>query len=160
MGITERGSELREYTPTRNNIYYLCYLTERISRICRQSKADTVKHFDIPYTLEICLNEDDYHSRGIEVVAREQIKRLGIEESGRFFRLSRNRFSNPTDAELAEIYTDVIFKLNGNPIDNFFRVMNSPIADLIDNYNSDVYLSDTEFLTDSVRAGFLVDEFE
>lgn len=147
-----------EYIPTRDNIYFLCYLVELLCRDSKNKKSYIVGKMDRDYVLNICKHESAYHSMNFDQLIKEEKEELGIER-GRFFREERASFRIPTIDSFGRLYRDIILKLDGDVIDNFFKVMNSPIADLIDDFNSSLYYDNVDYLVACVEEGEIVDEY-
>ena len=149
-----------EDKPTRKGIYFLCYMTEKMSRMHNLPKSDIVNKMDREFILNRCEHEHINHCLNLDEFALEELKTLGVEHKGTFLREERARFIAPGISHMTKVYSDIIMDMGGDLADNFKTVMLSPIANLIDDYNSNLYLLGTEFLIDCIRAGHVVDEFE
>ena len=145
-----------EYKPTFENIFFMCYLVEKISRDTRNNKPYVVSKMDRDYVLHMCEYEDIYHSQNLDKVVFEECEQLGI-KMGRNTRLTTAKYRIPTINAMAELYRRLIYKLEGEDIiDSFFKVMSSPMTDFIDDYNSSFYYENPDYIKDCILEGRLI----
>lgn len=148
-----------KYKVTRENIYYLCYIFEKLSRETFNSKNYLITKFSKEILEGICEAEEAYHVLSSDQVVAEFIDRLGI-EYGNWDRIVEGPFIVPYVSQMARTYTRIIDKMvsnNSDPLDNFIKVMESPLADHVDDYSSSLFFHTSEYLAACFDRGEMID---
>ena len=141
---------VNEYKPTRDNIFFLCYMVELLCRHTKNYKYKIVENMERGRILEICEYEDVFHSMNPSELIYEQVKELDI-KLGRVFREEECTQTIPTVNSFARLYTDLIYKFEGDVIDNFFMVMKSDVNKEIDNFNGTFYYENVDYIAECIR---------
>lgn len=139
-----------EYIPTEDNIFFMCYLTELLCRHTRNHKYEVVKNMERESILGICEYEDVYHSLNPDQLKHEQMLELDI-KINRVLRGERCYRRIPTVNSFARLYTNLIYKFEGDVIDNFFMVMKSDVNKEIDNFNGTFYYENIDYIAECIR---------
>lgn len=146
----------KEYKPTRDNIFFLCYFFEKFGRYTFTSKKEIANKMTREHFLNMCEHEDAFHIIDPDQLVFEQKQQLEL-YIGDNNRISNSNYKIPSIDDMAELYRDIIFEISEQEregvTDSFFRVMNSPIADLIDDYNGSMYWESIEYLVACILEG-------
>lgn len=144
-----------EYIPTKENMFFLCYLVESLCRETLNNKHTVVSKMSRDYVLNILENEECYHVLSREQLVGEQKEELGLTK-GRFNPVGLANYKVPSISAMARLYSNLVFMFDGNHIDNFFKVMLSPICDFIDDYNSSLHYENREYIKDCIKVGHII----
>ena len=145
--------------PTSKSVHLLCYLIEEMSRISKRTKEEIVAKMGRDKLEWICYNEDEYHYLSMDILAKRELDEIGM-TTGDYYKVAWGRYEIPSVNTVSEVYLNIIEGLGGHRIDAFLQLMNSPVMEYLDDYNSTLLTADTEYLVDCIRAGHVVDEFE
>lgn len=145
----------KEYIPTKDNIYFMCYFMEKLGRELRVSKTDIMKNMDREFFLNMTEYEDVYHSLSMDQLLDEQGDKLGLIK-GRHNRVDTCNFRVPRVRSMAKLYMRLIYRMDEDVTDAFFKVMNSPITDYIDDYNSSLYYENPDYIADCIKEGKII----
>ena len=150
-----------KYTVSRDNIYYLCYIFEKLSRETLNSKNYLITKFNREDLEHICKAEHAYHTLSSEQVVAEFIEEFNI-EYGKWNRITEGPYRVPYESQMARTYTRIITKMNSssNLLDNFIKAMKSPMADAIDDYHSPLFFHNSDYLAACFDEGTLIDIWE
>ena len=128
---------------TFNDVYFVCYMIERVARRLKQRNRYVVEHIDdeqMARQLSIaatnhCLNPDQ--------VAEEWIREFHLVSGDSDITLVNPDFTDkvPSETQMGKVYARLIISVNtdGNLVTTIRKVYASPICDAIDNYNSSAY---------------------
>ena len=135
------------YKPTYQNIYYLAYLIETISRKTKNTKKDLATYFDRDLMLHICDIEDVYHSLPMDRVVGEFIEELDIRE-GNDNRIAACRYRIPAVKNMAGTYARLASKMESydNILDNYIKILNSDLCEELDDYNSSFFFENSDYV--------------
>lgn len=129
---------------TQNDLYFICYMIERVSRKLRQHNK---------YVVNSISKEDWYHLISVANVLHCENPLKVEDEWINEYDLKQGDFditnvdndlvdNIPTDTQMGKVYTRLIvdtLEPEENYVDGIIRVYNNPICDVLDNYNSSAY---------------------
>lgn len=153
--IERDNSMYNESIPMKDDIRFMCYVMEVLSRHTDNRKSDLICKMDKDYIMSLCPNKHIYATYSPKQLANEQIEKLGISD-GLFSYIWWARYNIPSPVDMACLYSSLIYMFDGDPIDNFIKVMSSPICDYIDDYNSSLYYENLLYIRDCIEAGRII----
>ncbi len=127
-----------------NDLYFLCYMIERISRKIKRRNSYVVNHIARAEWLRLICLADAIHCDNPAKVEDEWIDEYHLEK-GDFdvFDVDAELVSDiPTETQMGKVYTRLIvdtMQPNENYVDGLLRVYNNEICELLDNYNCGAY---------------------
>lgn len=142
---------------TFNDLYFVCYMIERVARTIRQRNRYVIERLGtagLERQLSIagtahCLNPDQ--------VVSEWINEYKLEKGDFNVTKIDSRFTDyvPTDLQMGKVYARLVNSISTdkNYVDGISRVYNSPICDVIDNYNSSAFYEPSYVQTEAFYNG-------
>ena len=146
---------MNKFTPTKDNVFFFCYLVELLMRHTLNSKPEIIKHMSRDYVLNILENEECYHVLPKERLICEQVEELKILK-GRFNPVDKALYRVPPVTAMARLYAKLIFMMDGDVVDNIFKVFSSDICNFIDDYNSSLYYENPEYIKECILVGEII----
>lgn len=141
-----------------NDLYFVCYMIERIGRQLKQPNKYVVNamgHDELAKKLSLA---DVLHSENPLAVAADWIDEYQL-ESGQYDVEAVNPElcdNIPTATQMGKVYKRLILNTlqsEEDYADGILRVYNDPICEVIDNYNSSAYYEPSPYIARSYYAG-------
>lgn len=129
---------------TQNDLYFICYMIERVSRKLRQHNKYVVNSISKEEWYHLISVANVLHCENPLKVEDEWINEYDLKQ-GDFdiTNVDNDLVDNiPTDMQMGKVYTRLIvdtLEPEENYVDGIIRVYNNPICDVLDNYNSSAY---------------------
>ncbi len=125
-----------------NDLFFTCSLIDYIARKTRNRRADVVNMLGKPAIEKIYDLADVYHSDNIDDVADGFIRAAGI-GNGTFDNVAAAKYAVPSHWDIGKVYKRLILGIareqGVDVIDALFEAYNSPVSDLIDDYNGSFF---------------------
>ena len=137
---------------TENDLYFLCYMIERIARRLHQRNKYVVNKISKEEWLRLISLADVLHCENPEKLEEEWIEGYELKQ-GDFNVLEVNRElvqHIPTATQMGKVYKRLIIatmQQGENFIDGMIRVYNSDLCETLDNYNCGAYYEQSYFIT-------------
>ena len=131
---------------TRNDLYFLCYMIERVARKLHQKNSYVVNSVSKAEWLRLISLADVLHCENPEKIEEEWIQEYKL-VSGEFDVLKINPELVqyiPTATQMGKVYTRLIMDTllpNENYVEGLIRVYNDEICEKIDDYNCSAFMS-------------------
>jgi len=139
-----------------NDLFYVCSVIDYIARKTRNTRKDTVNSLGTVNIHKLYRLADVYHCENIEKVTDEFISDAAI-QTGDFDNITSCDYKVPTCWEIGRVYSRLIKQVANEQkkdnINTLFEVYNSWITESIDNYNSDMYYSNPDYIFQSYKNG-------
>lgn len=141
-----------------NDLYFVCYMIERIGRQLKQPNKYVVNamgHDELAKKLSLA---DVLHSENPLAVAADWIDEYQL-ESGQYDVEAVNPElcdNIPTATQMGKVYKRLILNTlqsEEDYADGILRVYNDPICEVIDNYNTSAYYEPSPYIARSYYAG-------
>lgn len=140
--------EYRE-TQEENDLFYTCSLIEYIARKTHNQKKDVISVIGIDGVKKIYELADILHCENIEKVVYEHIENYNIED-GIFDYKKDYIYKIPSSFDIGRVYQRLILGVaqekKQDYIQTLFEVFNSWIIDKLDNFNSDLYYLNPDYI--------------
>jgi len=143
---------------TANDLYFVCYLIERVSRHLKRPNKYVVNLLGYNVLLEKLSLANVLHSSNPQAVCADWIDSYHL-KPGDFDVTDVNHSLCdviPSALQMGKVYTRLILNtlLEGEDYANaIIRVYNSPICETIDNYNCSAYYEPSPYITRCYYAG-------
>ncbi len=141
-----------------NDLYFVCYMIERVARQLRQPNSYVVNHMGYNALSEKLSLANVLHSLNPLDVCADWIEVYGL-QSGNYDVTNVNRelcTNVPSALQMGKVYTRLILstmKENEDYANAIIRVYNSPICATLDNYNCSAYYEPSPYITQCYYAG-------
>jgi hypothetical protein len=141
-----------------NDLYFVCYMIERIARQLKQPNkyvANAMGHDELAKKLSLA---DTLHSENPLAVVSDWIDEYQL-QSGDYdvTKVDPELCSNiPTATQMGKVYKRLILNTlqpGEDYADAILRVYNNPICEVIDNYNTSAYYEPSPYIARSYFAG-------
>lgn len=144
---------------TVNDLYFVCYMIERIARRLKQPNkyvANAMGRDEIAKKLSLA---DVLHSENPLAVEADWIVEYDLSEGSHDVTDVDPELCNriPTATQMAKVYKRLILatqKSEEEYPDAILRVYSSPICETLDNYNCSAYYEPSSYITQSYYNGF------
>ena len=141
-----------------NDLYFVCYMVERIARKLKQPNKYVVNTMGKRALQEKLSLASVLHSENPEAVAFDWIDTYGLVQGNYDVSKVDTQYTDhiPTATQMGKVYSRlVISTLQGDEdyADGMIRVYNHPITEIIDDYNSSAYYEPSYVLTRSYWNG-------
>ena len=144
-----------------NDLFFVCSIIERIARKTKNTRKDTVNALGVTNIGKLYELADVYHCENIDKVTCEFIESSGLQE-GSFDNVEACKYAVPTYWDIGKVYKRLILRVaqeqNKEIIEVLFEIYNSWITGYIDDYNSNMYYSNPDYIYQSYREGVLIKE--
>lgn len=126
-----------------NDLYFVCYMIERVARKIHQRNKYVVEHLGPDGLLHELSIAETSHCLNPEQVEEEWIDNYKLEAGSFDVTQISPRFTDkvPTPTQMGKVYARLVQSLltDDNLPEEMLRVYNSPVCEVIDNYNTGAY---------------------
>lgn len=143
---------------TANDLYFVCYMVERVARTLKQPKKYVVNQMGHSELLKKLSLAGVLHAENPLAVEADWIDEYQL-KSGDYdvTKVNPDLCSKiPTATQLGKVYKRLISQTlqeNEDYADAMLRVYNNPICEVIDNYNSSAYYEPSPYIAKSYYEG-------
>lgn len=143
---------------TDNDLYFICYMIERIGRKIHQRNNYIVNKVPEKEWLRLICLADVLHCENPEKLEVEWIQEYQL-ESGDFDRLSVDLDlveHIPTPTQIGKVYKRLIIDTmmpDENYVEGMIRVYNDELCEILDNYNTGAYYEPSYFIARAYNNG-------
>lgn len=143
---------------TKNDLYFVCSMIERIARKLKQRNKYVVNGIGKAELEKKLSVANVQHSENPDAVVHQWIEDFDLKE-GDFDITNVNpdlATIIPTPLQMGKVYTRLILATilhSENYADGILRVYNNPICEIIDNYNSSAFYEPSYFITRAYYQG-------
>lgn len=143
----------------KNNVYYVCCLIEFIGRETKNTRkyiVETIGKEGLEYLYKTA---EVNHCLTFEQVSDEIIEKYKIKE-GQFDTVATCKYNVPTFMAIGKDYCRLVEDVQETDtiVNTIYNVFTSFISDVISNFNSSTYYSNREYLRESYKAGYLLED--
>ncbi|MBD5513961.1 MAG: hypothetical protein HDR06_04715 [Lachnospiraceae bacterium] len=145
---------------TENDLYFLCYMIERVARKLHQRNRYVVNQISKEEWLRLISLADVLHSENPDKIEDEWIQDYEL-QSGKFDVLSVDSElvkTIPTQTQMGKVYMRLIIDTlqpGENYVDGMIRVYNNELCETLDNYNCGAYYEPSYFIARAyINGGF------
>lgn len=143
---------------TANDLYFVCYMVERVARLLKQPNkyvVNTMGKREIEERLSLA---NVQHAENPDAVANQWIVDYSLTNGNvDVTDVDANLVTKiPTDLQMGKVYSRLIrstLKDDENLADAVLRVYNDPLCKIIDNYNSSAYYEPSYYITRAYYQG-------
>ena len=143
---------------TANDLYFVCYMVERVARLLKQPNkyvVNTMGKREIEERLSLA---NVQHAETPDAVANQWIVDYSLANGNvDVTDVDANLVTKiPTDLQMGKVYSRLIrstLKDDENLADAMLRVYNDPLCEIIDNYNSSAYYEPSYYITRAYYQG-------
>ncbi len=136
-----------------NALFYFCSLVEEMARLSSNSNVDIVNLLGAKAIDEILNNAELLHNQKLQTAAQKMLKKYSVKSSN----YSLEKFSEvPSSYTFADPVSKVVLYIvekdkisEAQAITNFY---NSPIMELINNFDVEMHLSNVQYVYESYKA--------
>ena len=141
-----------------NDLYFVCYMVERIARQLKQPNKYVVNTIGEKALQEKLSLANVLHSENPEAVVADWIETYHLQPGTHDVSLIDSRYTDhiPTALQIGKVYSRLIISTlqeNEDYAEGMIRIYNHPICEVIDDYNSSAYYEPSYVLTRSYWAG-------
>lgn len=141
-----------------NDLYFVCYMIERIARNLKQPNKYVVNTMGKQALQEKLSLANVLHCENPESVAQDWIDTYNMAKGCHDVNNVDERYTNrvPTPMQMGKVYSRLIIGTmqdGEDYADGIIRVYNNPICEIIDDYNSSAYYEPSYVIERSYRAG-------
>ena len=141
-----------------NDLYFVCYMVERIARQLKQPNKYVVNTIGEKALQEKLSLANVLHSENPEAVVADWIEAYHLQPGTHDVSLVDSRYTDhiPTALQIGKVYSRLIISTlqeNEDYAEGMIRIYNHPICEVIDDYNSSAYYEPSYVLTRSYWAG-------
>lgn len=143
---------------TENDLYFLCYMIERVARKLKQRNSYVVNKISEDEWKHLISIANVLHCENPLKIEEEWIEAYELED-GKFDICDVNTDlveRIPTATQMGKVYTRLIvdtLKKEENYVDGLIRVYNNEICDTVDNYNCSAYYEPSYVITRAYNEG-------
>ncbi len=143
---------------TENDLYFLCYMIERVARRLHQRNRYVVNAIGKEEWSRLISLANVLHSENPRKVEDDWIQEYAL-EPGQFDIADVNpKFTEyvPAETQMGKVYTRLILDTaqpGENFVDGLLRVYNNPICEVIDNYNSSAFYEPSYYIARAYNNG-------
>ena len=145
---------------TENDLYFLCYMIERVARKLHQRNRYVVNQISKEEWLRLISLADVLHCENPDKIEDEWIQNYQL-QSGKFDVLSVDSElvkMIPTQTQMGKVYMRLIIDTlqpDENYVDAMIRVYNNELCETLDNYNCGAYYEPSYFIARAyINGGF------
>ena len=141
-----------------NDLYFVCYMVERIARQLKQPNKYVVNTIGEKALQEKLSLANVLHSENPEAVVADWIETYHLQPGTHDVSLVDSPYTDhiPTALQIGKVYSRLIISTlqeNEDYAEGMIRIYNHPICEVIDDYNSSAYYEPSYVLTRSYWAG-------
>ncbi len=127
-----------------NDLYFLCYMIERVSRKVKQRNCYVVEHINRDEWMRLISLADVLHCENPKKIESEWIMEYQLEEGNFDIKKVDPKLVEhiPTETQMGKVYTRLIIDTlapEENYVDGLLRVYTNQICKKIDDYNCGAY---------------------
>lgn len=153
-----RNQLFPEEEVTENDLYFLCYMIERIARKLHQKNHYVVNNIKKDEWLRLISLANALHCENPLKIEDEWIKEYHLEEGTFDIADVDSELVDqiPSETQIGKVYLRLILATlqpEEDYIDGLVRVYNDAICDVIDNYNSSAYYEPSYVITRAYNNG-------
>lgn len=143
---------------TENDLYFVCYMVERVARKLHQSNKYVVNHISKTEWLRLLSLSNVLHCENPLKIENEWIEEYGL-QMGDFDICNVDSDLNvniPSETQMGKVYMRLILDTllpNEDFADGILRVYNHPICETIDNYNSSAFYEPSYVIARAYKKG-------
>ena len=143
---------------TENDLYFLCYMIERVARKLHQRNSYVVNHITKEEWLRLISLANVLHCENPLKIVDEWIEEYKL-ENGEFDIKQVNpdlTDSIPTETQMGKVYTRLIVDTllpEESYVDGLLRVYNNEICEILDNYNCSAYYEPSYVIAKAYNEG-------
>lgn len=143
---------------TRNDLYYICYMIERVARKLHQKNKYVVNNIKKQDWRRLISLANVLHCENPLKIEEEWIEEYSL-QPGEFniTNVDPNLVQQiPSETQMGKVYTRLILDTiqpDEDYVDGIYRVYNNSICDMIDNYNSSAYYEPSYVITRAYNEG-------
>jgi len=143
---------------TENDLYFLCYMIERISRKIHQRNKYVVNKIPKEEWLRLISLANVLHCENPEKLEEEWIEEYGLQQGNFDVLMVDTELVQhiPTATQMGKIYKRLIsdtMQPSENYVDGMIRVYNDDICETLDNYNCGAYYEPSYYITRAYNNG-------
>ena len=143
---------------SKDDVYFVCYMIERIARQLKQPKkyiVNAMGHDELVNKLSLA---DTLHSENPLAVEADWTNEYNLQPGDYdVTKVDPNLCTNiPTSTQMGKVYKRLVIDTlqpGEDYADAILRVYNNPICDIIDNYNTSAYYEPSQYIARSYYAG-------
>lgn len=141
-----------------NDLYFVCYMVERIARQLKQPNKYVVNTMGRQALQEKLSLANVLHCENPEAVAHDWIENYRLQSGEYDVTHVDSHYTDriPTPLQMGKVYSRLIIstmEYGEDYADAMLRIYNNPICQIIDDYNSSAYYEPSYVLTRSYKAG-------
>lgn len=143
----------------KNDVYYVCCLIEYIARETKNRRKTIVEMIGKDGLQYLYETAEVNHCLTFEEVSDEVINKYEIKEAN-YDTVAECKYTVPTFMAIGKNYSRLVEDIieDRNIVDAIYNVFTSFISDEISNFNSSTYYSSREYLRESYKAGYLLED--
>lgn len=143
---------------TENDLYFLCYMIERIARKLHQRNKYVVNAIPYEEWMRLISLADVLHCENPLKIENEWIVDYNLKEGDFYVTNVDHDLVDvlPTETQIARVYKRLITQTqscNENYVDAMIRVYNNDICEILDNYNAGAYYEPSYCITRAYNNG-------
>lgn len=139
-----------------NAVFFTCSLIDYIARKTHNRRVDVANTLGAERIGKIIELSDVYHSDNIDAVSDQFIRNAHI-QSGDFDNVSSARYAVPSHWDIGKVYKRLVLNIaDDEHVDDaeaLLRAYNSPVSDLIDDYNGSFYYESPQAIFAAYKYG-------
>lgn len=143
---------------TENDLYFICYMVERIARKLSRHNRDIVNQIPPDEWKRLISLADVLHAENPQQVEADWIRDFDLQE-GDYHILDIDPYYTehiPTDLQMGKVYQRLIvdtMQPEEDYVDAMIRVYNDEICDVIDDYNCGAFYEPSPCIAQAYRQG-------
>ncbi len=143
---------------TENDLYFMCYIIERIARELHQKNKYVVNKIGYDELVKKISVANVLHCENPLKIVDEWINDYNLEHGDFDITAVDKNLADiiPTPTQMGKVYTRLILQTLGNEedyVEGMVRVYNSPICEKIDNYNCSAFYEPSYVITRAYLEG-------
>ena len=143
---------------TENDLYFLCYMIERVARKLQQKNSYVVNHISREEWIRLISLANVLHCENPLKIEEEWIIEYGLDKGDfNIKEVNTDLVKNiPTEIQMGKVYTRLIIDTlssEENYVDGLIRVYNNEICETLDNYNCSAYYEPSYVITRAYNEG-------
>ena len=139
-----------------NDLYYVCWLIERLHRVTGQSHkvlVDLIGDARISRYMQLA---DVFHCENPDKIVGELTEELGLPEPCLYNELPAE-MKTPSLRSIAGVYARIVKATHpGNYVSGVINILSSFLPPLISDYGNNLYWANKEYLTECYKEGVLL----
>ena len=143
---------------TFNDIYFVCYMIERVARTIKQPNRYVVERIEGKGLARQLSIAGTNHCLNPEQVVKDWIEEYHLEKGTKDVTRVDSRFTDtvPSATQMGKVYARLINTISQGQdlVESIQKVYASPICDVIDNYNSSAYYEPSYVQVRAYQNGF------